>query len=342
MKRFSVILILLFVLILSLFAFINEGEHSVKIDGVSFVAPRHEITASELNPIVSIHAKWLAIIPYAFSQAGKPAVTFNHSRQWWGEGLEGVAATVQMAHQQNLKVMLKPHIWVRGQGWAGDFDLETEEDWRSWEKDYSKYILAYAHLADSLDVELICIGTEYRKAATKRPDYWRQLIAQIRQFYGGKLTYAANWDNYENIEFWKDLDFIGIDAYFPISEEMTPSVSSLERGWLKQKNLLKDLSITANKPILFTEFGYQSIDYAADGHWKYNRDSLSVNAVGQANAYEALFNTYWKEEWFAGGFLWKWHSDHKAIGGPSNKEFTPQNKPAEAIIRKYFGTDNLN
>ncbi|HNP17631.1 MAG TPA: hypothetical protein PKL31_04275 [Fulvivirga sp.] len=342
MKRFSFILLLLFVLILSLFAFIKEKEHTVKIDGVSFVAPRHEITSSALDPIVSINAKWLAIIPYAFSQAGKPGVNFNHSHQWWGEGLEGVAATVQMAHMKNLKVMIKPHIWVRGQGWAGDFDLETEEDWQSWEKDYSKYILAYAHLADSLEVELFCIGTEYRKAVTKRPDYWRQLIAQIRGFYKGKITYAANWDNYENIEFWPDLDFIGIDAYFPISEDITPSVGNLEKGWQMQKHLLNDFSNTFNKPILFTEFGYQSVDYTADGHWKHDQDTLSVNMAGQANAYEALFNTYWNEEWFAGGFLWKWHSEHKAIGGPDCKEFTPQNKPAEAIIKKYFGTGDLN
>jgi hypothetical protein len=342
MKKSAIILVLLIALIISLFAFVNEKTYRSKINGVSFVGPRQEITANELKPISTINANWIAIIPYAFSRAGVPEVSFSYPRQWWGERLDGVGETIRMAKDQNLRIMLKPHIWVRGQGWAGDFDLETEEEWAIWEKSYREYIIAYARLADSLNVELFCIGTEYRKAAVKRPAFWHNLIAQVRQLYKGEMTYAANWDNYENIEFWNDLDYIGIDAYFPISEDKTPTIGDLEQGWQKQKNIIHNFSVYHQKPILFTEFGYQSIDYTSDGHWKYNQDTLSVNAMGQSNAYEAIFKSYWKEEWFAGGFLWKWHSGHDVVGGSVCKRFTPQNKPAEAVIRKYYQGNNLN
>ena len=43
----------------------------------------------------------------------------------------------------------------------------------SWEQGYSSYILYYAALADSLDVDMFCLGTEFKNAIKKRPEYWR-------------------------------------------------------------------------------------------------------------------------------------------------------------------------
>jgi hypothetical protein len=31
--------------------------------------------------------------------------------------------------------------------------------------------------------------------------------------------------------------------------------------------------------------------------------------VAQANGYEALFQSFSKQNWFAGGFAWKWYVD---------------------------------
>jgi hypothetical protein len=60
-------------------------------------------------------------------------------------------------------------------------------------------------------MELFCFGTELGNAIAKRPQYWSQLIVKIRK-YTGKLTYAANWDDFDKVPFWKELDYIGIDA----------------------------------------------------------------------------------------------------------------------------------
>jgi hypothetical protein len=59
----------------------------------------------------------------------------------------------------------------------------------------------------------------------------------------------------------------------------------------------------------------------------------------QATAYRALFETFWNEPWFAGGFLWKWFDSHAERGGPDNTRFTPQNKPAEEVIREWYGRE---
>jgi hypothetical protein len=55
------------------------------------------------------------------------------------------------------------------------------------------------------------------------------------------------------------------------------------------------------------------------------------------NGLQAIHNQFWKEEWFAGGFIWKWFHRHEKVGGEKNNRFTPQNKPAEELIRKLYG-----
>lgn len=315
----------------------NTPKKLEKINGVSFVAPPRPIERDQMLPIKQIDADWTAIIPYAFSKAGLPEVNFGYEHQWWGEQMEGAAKTIEYSKDLGMKVMLKPHVWVMQQGWAGDFDLDSEEKWQRWEKGYSNYILSYAQLADSMNVEVFCIGTEFRKAVVKRPKFWKMLIQDVREIYSGDVTYAANWDNFHNVDFWAELDYIGIDGYFPLSDAKTPTVNHLVTRWDSVVQVLNQYHIKYEKPILFTEFGYQSIDYATDGHWKYNKDTLSVNLEAQSNAYEALFQALWNKEWFAGGFLWKWHSGHEHIGGASCKEFTPQNKPTEVTIKKWYG-----
>jgi hypothetical protein len=157
-------------------------------------------------------------------------------------------------------------VWVRGQGWAGEFEMKNEADWKEWEQNYRDYIISYAQVADSLNVELFCIGTEYRLAVRQRLEFWHGLIKEVKEIYDGKLTYAANWDNYQKVGFWDDLDYIGIDSYYSLSEQKEPTVAHLKEQWQPIKMKLQAFSKEENRPILFTEFGYQSVDYAADGH----------------------------------------------------------------------------
>jgi hypothetical protein len=56
----------------------------------------------------------------------------------------------------------------------------------------------------------------------------------------------------------------------------------------------------------------------------------------QLNATCALFDEFWKEDWFAGGFVWKWFHSHNEVGGNENSQFTPQNKPVEQIIKNEY------
>ncbi len=311
-------------------------SYFAEIKGVNFVAPRNPIEQQHLKPIALVNANYVGIVPYAFAYPQKPQINFDTSRQWWGERKEGTEVTIRYAQSLGLKVMLKPHVWVFGDGWPGEFNLDNEKDWKIWEQQYKEYVLTFAQLAQQYEVEVFCIGTEFRIAAVARRDFWVRLITDVRKVYKGKLTYAANWDNYSNITFWNYLDFIGIDAYFPLVESADPTTEQLKAAWVRQGVILSKFSQRWKKPVLFTEYGFQSMDHAAGKHWELDQQQHQLNLQLQSRAYQALYESLWDQPWFAGGFLWKWFAHHQNAGGPAHAAWTPQNKPAEQTIRKYY------
>lgn len=306
-----------------------------KMNGLSWVSSNNVINASHITPAVEVNANYTALIPFAFMpELNSTNIQFNVSQQWWGETEEGIRKTAQLLADRNIKRMLKPQIWVLGGEFVGFIKMDTEADWEVFEQNYTNYILFYAKIAEDEGIELFSIGTEMKTMVLERPDYWPKLISEVRKVYSGRITYAANWDSYKNPKFWKQLDFIGIDAYFPLSDAKTPTVEELEQSW---KPILKEIEQTSkkeNRRIIFTEFGYRSVDYTALEPWE--GSSTTVNHQAQINALQAVFNTFWPQDWFMGGYLWKWYDIHETAGGLTNSRFTVQNKPAEDVVRNWY------
>ncbi len=313
----------------------QREEKVHKITGLSVVGPPRAVGDSSFRVIAQTGSQWISLMPYAFCRKDSQKVWHNHERQWWGEKPEGVLTCIRLAREQNLKIMLKPHLWIGWGGFTGDFGFEKEEDWTLWEEEFAEYILGYARMADSMEVELFCIGTEMKRSVVNRPHFWKKLIADIRANYSGKITYAANWDSYPLFPYWESLDYIGIDAYFPLSEAQTPSLKELKKAWKPLLTKLEKFSADKGKPMLFTEYGYRSVDYTARRPWESSRDPVPINLQGQKQALEALFASCMPQKWFAGGFLWKWYPrirrPERIKGG-----YTPQGKPAESLLKDWY------
>ena len=196
----------------------------------------------------------------------------------------------------------------------------------------------WTRLAEQLQVDLFCIGTEIRRSAIDHPAYWRDLIQQIRQVYSGPLTYAPNWDEYEYVNFWDQLDYIGVDAYFSLLPDETPKVCDLKEAWEPIKVNLRNFSKRYNKPILFTEWGYLSLGGCAYQTWELekNRSSAAVNEQAQANACQALLETFAEEDWWAGGFQWKWYADMASSNRDRSDDYTPQGKRAAQLLKQLY------
>jgi hypothetical protein len=308
-----------------------------KINGVSFVASREPINDTHISPLVNLHANYASIMPFGFiKDLGHPEIVFNTERQWFGETKVGAKQYIEALKSRGIRIMMKPQIWVWHGEFTGGIKMDSEEDWQILEASYSEFILEYAALAQEVNANILCIGTELEGFIDNRPEYWKHLIGKIKQVYKGKLTYAANWNEYDRTPFWDDLDYIGIDAYFPVSDEKTPTIEVSRNGWKKYKSSIKAFSDAHKKPILFTEFGYRSVDYSGKEPWKSDRAMNVVNLQAQTNTTQVLFEEFWSEDWFAGGFLWKWFHNYKDAGGSTNDRFTPQNKPAESIIKHEY------
>lgn len=314
----------------------RNNKPSEKMNGLSFVASNRQLVEKDTESVVNANANWVALMPFGFMpNATTPTVSFNKKRQWWGETAIGIKTTSTLFQKKKIKRMLKPQIWIRGGVFTGTISMPTEKDWLLFEKNYEDFILHYAKLAQNENIELFCMGTELTLFVQKRPEFWKNLIAKTKQVYKGKITYAANWDSYTNATFWQEIDYIGIDAYFPLSTAKTPSVTELKQAWLKTKTALKNYSQKKQKPIIFTEFGYRSVDYSAKEPW----DSEVIgnyNHTAQQNALTAVFETFWNEPWFAGGFLWKWFDNHADVGGNNHTGFTVQNKTTENLIKSFY------
>jgi ppGpp synthetase/RelA/SpoT-type nucleotidyltranferase len=325
------------ILLLCLLQASCAGQAINRINGISFVANQDRVTQEHIDKVLSIHANHAAVMPFGFiGSLDSPQIVFNTDRQWYGETREGGRQYIEMLHKNGIEVMLKPQIWIRHGEFTGTLKMESEEDWKGLEESYESFILMYAQLAEETKSEIFCIGTELEQFVKHRPEYWTKLIEKIKKIYKGKLTYAANWDEYTRTPFWKQLDYIGVDAYFPLSEEKTPTVEQLRKGWQKWKVNMQTLSEKIDRPILFTEFGYRSMDFTAKKPWLVDRNQENVNLEGQVNAKKAIFAEFWSEDWFSGGYIWKWFIWYDKVGGVNDNRFTPQNKPAEKVIADFY------
>lgn len=215
-------------------------------------------------------------MPYAFCSTDRPSVIYNLNKQWWGETDNGVIKCIELAKQNHLSVMIKPHLWIRNGVYTGLFTLPDEESWMLWENTYLDYISHFAKIADSTHAELFCIGTELGNIISQRPLFWNRLIDTVKKLYRGQITYAANWDDYDKVPFWKQLNFVGIDAYFPLVNQPTPSIESVSHAWEKYLPGLEKISDKNERPVLFTEYGYRNADACTAEPWKEDEVLLTI------------------------------------------------------------------
>jgi hypothetical protein len=322
------------------------GERDGKVRGANLVAGRRA-GAGMLDPLLRDNVEWISVSPFGWQERlGGTEIEIHPDAGYWTESDSGIVSLAAMARARGMKLMLKPQLWIMG-GSGGaklaEVGPATEPEWSEWFASYRAFLLHYAALAERAHVDLLCVGAELTRATTTHPEAWRELIAAARRVYHGRLTYGANWSGEARaISFWDALDAIGVQAYYPLASRPFPPEAELEQGWAPAIAALDSLHARWGKPILFTEVGWKSTSDAAVRPWEWTENVSQlltrVSTRVQADAYEAFFRTVWKRPWFGGAFIWKWYANHMRAGGPADIDFTPQNKPAEAVIAREFGT----
>ncbi|WP_342270467.1 baseplate multidomain protein megatron [Rickettsia endosymbiont of Orchestes rusci] len=229
--------------------------------------------------------------------------------------------------ERGYKIMLYPMIFVdeikpHPKVWRGRIKANNTNDivqWFNKNQGYNNFILHYANLTNGL-IDAFIIGSEligltsFTDKAGSYPavDQLVNLASLVKNKLGSNslVTYAADWSEYHHTEggwfnldpLWAspNIDFIGIDAYFPltgdlpqkqITEELIKSGWGSGEGWeyywdptRSQKHYFNDPKYAWKnieywwsnrhhnpdgtqtnwqpklKPIWFTEFGFPSVD----------------------------------------------------------------------------------
>lgn len=181
----------------------------------------------------------------------------------------------------------------------------------------------YAMLATRIHADLFCVGVELEKLS-KYPGEWQNLIADVRELYPGPLVYAANFgDEVERIEFWDALDYIGIDEYYSLPD-------SLSTDKLRAK--VEAVQKRFQKPVIFTEVGFPSMEAANRDPWDGRPRKLSLEL--QARCYEQIFRAFYDKPWFQGMYWWKVGTN--GYGGSTDGSHTPWGKPAMDVLREWY------
>lgn len=137
------------------------------------------------------------------------------------------------------------------------------------------------------------------------------------------------------MSWWDAVDLIGVDAYYPLTSKDDPTTGELAAAWAPIVANLATLAQTWQKPIVFTEIGYRSLEGANKAPWDWQSGG-PWDLQEQEDCYRAAFEAVWHQPWFAGMYWWAWETN-PLQGGPCDNGYTPANKPAENIVRQWYG-----
>jgi hypothetical protein len=308
--------------------------------GITFVSWQKgeystEAAEQSLADLASTGANWVAIIVTVYQKTPSDTKIVATERTATDDDL---VLIISKAHELGLEVLLKPHVDIDTPGhWRGQIAFATDDDWQAWFTSYQQMINHYAELAKKTRTEAFCVGTELVKTSGRSAE-WKRVVAEVRQRFAGKLTYASNHDEAGNVKWWSALDYIGVDAYYALpSPSDNPTVEELKAAWASQGHVkaLKQLAQEYKRPVLLTEIGYRSVKEAHQAPWQW-RNEAEIDLKLQANLYQAVLETFSSEEWVAGIFFWNWLADPNQ-GGANDPDYTPHGKPAEDVLRRFYG-----
>jgi hypothetical protein len=267
--------------------------------------------------------------------ASKITVDAKGNLNWGGTPTdESIVEFCSHLKEKGIDVVLYPMLFIDAEGkpWRGDIEAKSDADVAHFFQEYDAFIKHYAGLEHN-GVQLkevisdFIIGSEFQKLTSyhnsayefKAVTEFKELAADVRSIVGNdvKLTYAANWSEYHHTEggwyhmdpLWSDpnIDYIGLDAYFRITNDHTSqkvTSEAVKAGWgsgidydyyLKGDTYmpLDERYATKNfewfwknthvnpdgketdwqpkmKPIVFTEAGFTAVDKTTNEPFKYS------------------------------------------------------------------------
>jgi len=342
----------------------NNGDQIFTWEGISLPSYwggrfQTEGAKAALDQIEATGANTVTLVPNFFmkdqySNEVKLNLSADPNTPWASESdtFAQVKQGILDAAAQGLKVVLKPHVETDNRVWRAEI-APTNPD--LWFQSYKAMMVEYAKVAQEAGASMFVIGTEMKSMTVAQyTDEWVDIIDAVRTVYKGPITYSSTDTEAAQIQFWDKVDYIGINAYFPMTTSNSPSLQQLIDAWIMPSTVgytnqihnglstidyYKSIAEKWGKKVIFTEVGYQSADGA-------NKDPGAVANSGvvdhqeQKDLYEALYYVmeHYGGQWLDGAFLWSYHpfANPEADAGLAPTDYTTQGKPANAVITESY------
>lgn len=284
--------------------------------------------ARTLDELKSLGVNSIAIHPYA------QIMNDGHIRFRVIDKQRHITVPLDWARERGMSVMMVPHIayWGSKFLWRGEIDFARAEEWDNFFTDYETWIVEMARIAEAHHAAIFCVGLEFTHAE-EFPERWLKIIAAVRTVYFGKLTYGANWNEYQTVKFWDALDYLGVLAYFPLTKTPYPSAAEIAAAWEKRGAELQRYSErNGNKPFIFVELGYNENAKAAAEPWSFTTGGEHAAEV-QERCLDAALSLAGKSPFLVGMFLWKWFPE---LPNDERENFCLQTPAIKELIARHW------
>jgi hypothetical protein len=231
---------------------------------------------------------------------------------------ERLEEIIRLFHENGIKLFLRPGIEINvPNSWRGTIHPAS---WDAWFNSYVQFVTHYARVASRTEVELLSIGFELN-SSVRHTESWNSVIGEVRKAYSGPISYdcggllyhgteseysteklGSAWEPVSIGDFLADVDYIGIDWYPRLTNNPNATVKEMAANAQRLADaFLRPVAERYNEPIFFAEIDYSSVDRTAINPLYY-RSGGGADELEQANAFEAIFQTFQDESWFAGMF----------------------------------------
>ncbi|MCE4600987.1 MAG: hypothetical protein F7C38_05420 [Desulfurococcales archaeon] len=200
--------------------------------------------------------------------------------------LDYVGQLVDKARDMGFKVCIRIFNTYGDWGWRGNIN---PSDPNTWFANFENIVTIIAQWAENKGVYCLEVASELNKLFTSTYDAdWNDLVNSISSVYNGRIVMTVNWDRLINditgstsdvlySTFTNtNLDAIGIAAYFPLTTNPDPTLDELKDAWdgsnpenLNYTQRLLDVRDFYDKPLIFMEVGYRSVDGYLDEPFDY-------------------------------------------------------------------------
>ncbi len=261
---------------------------------------------------------------------------------------------------KNLQCALTVFLLVKDGSWRG---VIMPTDRTKWFKSYENAVVEYAKIAQQSGIDFFAIGSELETIKNEN-QLWETVIENVRKNYSGKIIYNTNWwyneekfnDIYEKMEWLNGVDYIGISAYFELTNTNYPDFTTLTNSWENDKHnqniisQVKALSEKYKKDIFVWEIGYMSVNGTNQSPWNFNlgKEAETSSALSgeeqihakpiidedeQSDCFKAFFTAVYSLPFIRGVSIWG-----ENVGLPkSEKGYDFMQKKAVKVIKENFG-----